>query len=144
MEAFIVRKEILLEATAAQVWDALTNPKKTKKYFFNCKVISDWQKGSPIVFKGRMFLIYSIELHGVIEEIEPEKLLKYKLYNTGGESGFSIVTDRLSEETGKTLLKITDDVGQGKGAEKRFKRSQKGWDKILHGLEKLIEKENRE
>ncbi|HLA56588.1 MAG TPA: SRPBCC domain-containing protein [Flavobacterium sp.] len=136
---YIVHKKIVLDARPSEVWDALTNPEKTKKYFFHCKVFSDWKKGSPIVFKGKMFWIFKIELHGTIEEIEPGKFLQYTLKNeSGGTETFSRVTDKLVFENGKTTLEITDDVGQGEGAEKRFKRSQKGWDKILNGLQKFI------
>lgn len=140
MEDFTVKKEILLDARPSEVWDALTNPKKTKKYFFNCKVFSDWKEGSTIVFKGRMFLLFNIELHGTILKIDHGKLLQYKLYHKSGASGASIVTDKLLDDKGKTRLIITDNVGPGKGAEKRVKRSQKGWDKILKGLRKLVEK----
>lgn len=139
---FIVEKEISLKAKPSEVWDALTNPDKTKKYFFNCKVISDWKAGGSITFSGRIFLIKKIEMKGTILKIEPEKFLKYSLKNgdSSDAQSFSTVTDKLSYQNGKTILSITDDVGEGKGAEKRFKRSQKGWDKILKGLQKLVEK----
>jgi uncharacterized protein YndB with AHSA1/START domain len=81
MSDFIVRKEIILNATLPEVWDALTNPEKTKLYFFHCKALSDWKPGSPIVFKGRIFFFKKIELKGEIVACEREKLLKYTLRN---------------------------------------------------------------
>lgn len=139
METFVVRKQILLDAGNAEVWDALTNPEKTKEYFFNCRVISDWKPGSSITFKGKIFWIIPITLKGTIEKIVPKELLQYKLYNKSDKSGFSLVTDSLTAQNGKTLLRISDDVGQGAGAEKRFRKSDKGWDKVLNGLKKLVE-----
>ena len=141
---YIVKKSIKIKAPASKVWDALTNPEKTKKYFFNAKVFSDWKVGSSIIFKGRIFLIKKFEMKGEILAIEPNKLLKYKLKNESDKnsSGFSIVTDTLTFQNGETTVSITDDVGQGEGAEKRFKRSEKGWDKILNGLKKTVEQEN--
>lgn len=140
MSQYIVKKRIVLDASPAAVWDALTNPEKTRKYFFKCKVFSDWKPGSPIVFKGTMFLIFKIELKGKIEKIEKEKLLQYTLKNASRNDGsFSTVTDTLTYENGKTILEITDDVGNGKDAEKAFRKSGKGWDKILKGLKKLVE-----
>jgi uncharacterized protein YndB with AHSA1/START domain len=143
MKEYIVKRKAVLKATPAEVWDALTNPEKTKKYFFHCKVFSDWEVGSTITFTGRIFLIKKIEMKGTIVEIIPEKLLKYSLNNTNtkdGTSSFSIVTDTLSYENGKTTLIITDDVGQGEGAEERYKKSQKGWTKIIKGLRALLHK----
>ena len=142
MNEFIVKKKVAIKAKPSQVWDALTNPEKTKKYFFNCEVFSEWKEGSSITFKGKIFLIKKIEMKGKIVKIEPEKLLQYTLKNGGSRdnsSNFSTVTDELMYENGVTTLSITDDVGKGEGAEKRFQRSQKGWDKILEGLKKLVE-----
>ena len=71
-------------------------------------------------------------------------------YNPGRETNgddvddpdnFSIVTDELTYENGQTILSITDNVGQGEGAQERYDRSEKGWDKILEGLKELVEKE---
>ena len=146
MEEFVVRKTIRIKAAPAQVWDALTNPEKTKHYFFNCAVYSDWEVGSTIVFTGRLFLIKKIELKGQILKIEPNKLLQYTLANGDDDDdpfSFSTVTDELTDENGETILAITDDVGQGKGAEERYERSEKGWDNILNGLKKLVESDGQ-
>lgn len=134
----IVRKQITLNASPEQVWDALTNPEKTKKYFYGCKVISDWRRDSPIIFEGRMFFFFKIKLEGKILQIQPGKLLQYTLKNRK-TSGHSTVTDKLEYANRVTTLTITDDVGLEEGAEKRYKRSVKGWDKILKGLKKLVE-----
>jgi uncharacterized protein YndB with AHSA1/START domain len=141
-EAYVVRQSVELKALPSEVWDALTNPDKTKKYFFNCEVSSDWKAGSPITFKGKLFLIIPIELKGEIVKVEPGKLLKYRLHNkkTGNKpASTSTVTDTLSYSNGTTTLSITDDVGAGEGAEVRYKKSVEGWNKILINLKKLIE-----
>jgi uncharacterized protein YndB with AHSA1/START domain len=136
----VVKKSIDIKARPEKVWDALTNPEKTKQYFFNCEVISDWKEESPITFRGRIFLVKKIEMTGEIIQVEPNKLLKYSLKNSSDHSGtHSIVTDVMRYHDGVTTLSITDDVGPGPGAEKRFSRSQKGWDKVLKGLKKVVE-----
>lgn len=141
---YIVKQNIKIKAKPSQVWDALTNPEKTKEYFFNAKVYSRWQEGSKITFKGRMFLIIKYEMTGKILEIKPEKLLKYTLKNSSDKNGksFSTVTDKFTYSKGITTLSITDNVGQGEGAEKRYKRSTKGWKKVLRGLKELVESED--
>ena len=141
MENYIVQQSIKIKAQPAQVWDALTNPNKTKKFFFHCKVFSDWKQGSSITFKGKIFYLFPIELTGKIEAIEQHKLLKYTLSN-GKSTTHSTVTDTLSYDNGITTLSISDDVGQVEGAEKRYKKSVKGWEKILKGLKELVEEEN--
>ena len=138
MSLHIVNKQISIPATPGQVWEALTNPNLTKKYFFNSEVHSDWKQGHPITFKGKMFFIFSFEMKGTILEIIPQKLLKYNLKNAKSDST-STVTETLSYNNGITTMTVTDDVGEGEGAEKRYKRSVKGWDKILSGLQDLLE-----
>src|ERR1700712_1579793 len=96
MKDYIVKKHIAINAPVDAVWDALTDPEKTKEYFFNCRVISTWKPGSPITFKGRMFWIIPIEMKGVINEVETGKLLQYTLHNkSDGKGTKSIVTDKL-------------------------------------------------
>jgi len=138
METKVI-KEITINAPREKVWQALTDPEITRKYFFHCRVLSSWEPGSPIVFKGRMFWIIPIKLEGTVKKIVPGHLLQYTVENHG-TGGMSLVTDELSEENGKTLLKITDDVGSEPGAEKRYKNSMSGWDKILRGLKRTVEK----
>ncbi len=140
MKSYVVKKSIAINAPIEQVWDALTDPEKTKEYFFKCRVFSNWKVGSPITFKGKMFWIIPIEMKGKITKIEPGKLLQYTLSNDSDDSKTtSTVTDELSFKDGITTVEITDDVGQGEGAEKRYKRSVKGWDKILNGLKEFVE-----
>lgn len=138
MSEHIVHKTIRIRAPRDKVWEALTNPELTRKYFFGTRVHSDWKVGSPISFTGRLFFFWPIEMSGTITRIEPGRLLQYVLKNTGSRTT-STVTDSLHEENGITTLTIMDDVGTGEGAEKRYSRSVKGWDKILNGLKKLLE-----
>lgn len=142
MGQYVVNKTVRIKATPEEVWDALTNPDKTKHYFFHCEVISDWQVGSDITFKGKIFLLIPIEMHGKILAIEPARLLKYTLKNgkdDDAKASFSTVTDTLSYEEGATVLHISDDVGDGEDTEKRYERSVKGWNDVLNGLKKLLE-----
>lgn len=138
MSKYVVHKEVRIKAEPSRVWQALTDPEQTKKYFFHCKVLSKWNVGDSINFKGKMFFIIPIEMEGKIEDIEPGRLLKYTLHNSKSNSQ-STVTDTLNYQDGETLLTINDDVGDGEGAEKRYERSQKGWEKVLSGLKHYVE-----
>ncbi|MCW3126277.1 MAG: hypothetical protein JWO03_1935 [Bacteroidetes bacterium] len=142
MSQHIVAKSISVKAEPAKVWEALTNPEKTKNYFFHSRVLSDWQPGSTITFKGKMFYIIPFEMTGRILNVEPGRFLQYTLKNgkkDDASAGYSTVTETLTYENGETLVSVTDDVGDGDDAGERYHRSQKGWDKILSGLKKEVE-----
>ncbi|HTE30989.1 MAG TPA: SRPBCC domain-containing protein [Chryseolinea sp.] len=137
-----LRQTINISAQPEKVWRALTDPDITRKYFFNARVLSDWTPGSPITFKGRLFWVIPYTMNGKILEIEPGRRLKYQLQNGKGEhQSTSTVTDTLELRDGKTIVNITDDVGQGVGAKKRYYRSVKGWKKILKGLKQTVEQQ---
>ncbi len=142
MKEFIVRKEVTINEPPSTVWEALTDLSKTKKYFFNCEIFSTWKAGSPITFKGKIFLIKKIEMSGQILNVKPCRLLQYTLRNGKSDTSFSTINDKLISDNGKTILKISDDMGSGERAEKRYKRSLKGWDKVLKSLKQFIESEN--
>ncbi len=140
----VVEKKMLIEASPAEVWNALTDPEKTKRYFFNCEVFSDWRVGSEIIFKGKMFLFKKIELKGKIIKVEPGQFLQYTLKNGKNNdraSTFSTVIIQLAHEGLGTIMYVTDDVGGGEGAKKRQRRSEREWDKVLKGLKELVEEE---
>ena len=51
-KGFIAKASIIIESAVVQVWDALTNPAVIRQYMFGTNVVSDWEEGSPIVWKG--------------------------------------------------------------------------------------------
>ena len=140
-EPFVVRKSVTIHATPLEVWEALTRPDLTKRYFFGWRVDSDWTPGSPISFK-RKILWKKVEFKGEVLEVHPQRLLRYLLKNTKGPddpANQSIITDELHPCEEGTVLSVTDDVGSAEGAEKRLKKSEKAWDKVLHGLKTFLE-----
>jgi uncharacterized protein YndB with AHSA1/START domain/ribosomal protein S18 acetylase RimI-like enzyme len=44
--------EIELRAAASQVWEAITTPQMTRRYYFGLGVDSDWRAGSPYAYRA--------------------------------------------------------------------------------------------
>lgn len=141
----VVNKTILVKATVTKVWDALTMPELTKKYFMGCEVHSDWKVGSLISWTGEKDG-YPIEVKGKILEIEPLKRIKYTAWSkmSGLEdipANHTIVTIVMADLNDATELTVTDEnFGAGDGGEKRYQDSVKGWDMILNGLREIVER----
>lgn len=138
-ESRVVKKSIKLHTGVSQVWEALTNPELTKKYFFNCEAISDWCVGSSIVFKMLSEGKEVVAVKGLILAIQENALLKYSCYDPRFEedpSRHTTVTVVLSSETDGTTLTVT----QGEfGDEEAFNHTGAGWEMVLSGLKELLE-----
>ena len=132
---------VVINASAAKVWDALINPQIIKQYLFGTNAISDWKVGSKIVYKG-VWQGKAYEDKGVILRMEPQKVLETNYWS--GFSGlpdvpqnYQKVTYRLSKEKKGTKLTIT----QGNIATEESKaHSEKNWEMVLQALKNLLER----
>jgi uncharacterized protein YndB with AHSA1/START domain len=144
----LVKNTITINATPAKVWDALTNPEQTKKYMFGCETVSDWKKGSALLWKGSYEGKEIIFVKGEILEIEPEKKLVYTTIDPNSNiddvsENYLTVTYNLTEESGKTVLTVTQgDYSKVAEGEKRYAEAYnggEGWNPILAEIKKLVE-----
>ena len=139
---------IRINASAAKVWEALTEPAWTKKYMFNCAVESDWKVGSPVIWKMQHEGKEIIPVKGIVEEIVPGRFLKYSVIDPGMgipdvPENYLHVTYALTEAEGLTELNVVQDGYEhaAKGAE-RYQEAVKGggWSSILAVIKELLEK----
>ena len=66
----MVKKEITIKAKPEEVWDALTNPEKTKEYFFKSEVHSNLKSGSRITCNRNFLFFFTFKMNGKILAIE--------------------------------------------------------------------------
>lgn len=64
--------EIVVRSTPEAIWQALTTGEQTQKYYFGCRVESDWRVGSACRYYGPKG---SVDLDGEVIEIEPQQRL---------------------------------------------------------------------
>ena len=129
-----------INASSAEVWEALTNPELIKQYFFGTNTISEWRAGSPIVFEG-VWNGKSYRDKGTIIAIQPFKLLKYNYWSSmsGIEDkpeNYANITYEISEDGDETILTITQDNIPD---EKMRAHSEDNWKKVLSNLKDLLE-----
>ena len=148
MEKRIVTNSITINATTEKVWDALTNPEQTKKYMFGCETVSDWRKGSPLLWKMLHQGEEVVVVKGNITDIEPNKLLKYTTFHPNASyadipENYLHVTYELKEKNRQTTLTVSQDGFENAAeGEKRYKdvyNNGEGWNPILVAIKKIVE-----
>jgi uncharacterized protein YndB with AHSA1/START domain len=136
----IAKASTTIQAPVAKVWDALVNPATIKQYMFGTNVVSDWKKGSPIVFKGE-WQGRKYEDKGVILDLQPQRKLSYSHFSPLSglpekPENFHTVTIDLVDRGQQTLVALSQD---NNADEKEREHSQKNWEMMLSGLKKLLE-----
>ena len=148
-QPLIVRNTITIQAPAARVWDAMTNPAQTKKYMFGCEALSDWKEGSPLIWKGNFNGVELVAVKGTVLGIRPGKFLAYTTIDPNSTipdtpDNYLTVTYELAEEDGHTLLTATQgDYSTVAEGDKRYKETIDGggWAPILAAVKELVESE---
>lgn len=147
-ESKIIKNNITIDAPAADVWDALVNPVKTKQYMFGCEPITDWLPGSSLLWKGVFDGKELIAVKGEIKEIDPGKYLAYTCIDPNNASipdipeNYLTVTYDLKEQNGQTILAVTQgDYAKVAEGQQRYEHTMQegGWDSILQQIKKLVE-----
>ena len=150
MTALNIINSIEIQAPAAKVWDALVNPEKTKIYLFGCETVSDWNIGSPLLWKGLYQGQEMIFVKGNIVALEPEKKLIYTVFDPNSTmedipENYLHVTYELTEGNGVTSLTVTQgDYSKVAEGDRRYQETYnngEGWNPILATIKTLVEKQ---
>lgn len=130
--------EIYIEADARKIWDALTQPEFTAQYFYATRVESDWQVGSPVVYR---LPDDSLAVDGEVIEVEPPNRLVITwraLYTEEfTREGFSKVTFEITR-LDDSVCKLSVLHDQFPDDSKLYEHVQ-GWVAIISSLKSLLE-----
>jgi len=141
-ENLAAEADVTIMGSVSQVWDALVNPDKIKRYMFGATVISDWQVGSPIVWKGE-WKGKPFEDKGRILEIQQGRRLRYSHFSplSGAPDrpeSYHNVTIQVDGLDGSVHVELSQD---GNPTEQAREESRRNWSAMLDGLKKTVEAE---
>ena len=134
---------ISINASAAEVWDALTNPELTRQYMFNCDVESNWQVGSDVVWRGAADGVVYVK--GKVVQYEPHSVLGVTTFDPNSDmedvpENHLTGTYYLTEQDGSTHVKVIQgDFASVENGEKRFEDAEGAWIMALDLLKTLLE-----
>jgi len=137
---FVAKTTITINAPAARVWDALTQPELIKRYLFGTQVTTDWQVGSPIVYEGT-WEGKAYKDKGKVLQVEPGKLLVSTFWSSLAglpdvPENYQTVRYELSTEGGGTRLTVMQD---NNATQEDANHSAQNWSMVLDGLKKLLD-----
>lgn len=136
----LAKASIVIEAPRTRVWKALVEPEMIKQYMFGTTVVSDWKKGSPIIWNGE-WEGKPYEDKGIILEIKPEKVLQYSHFSPlsglkDEPKNHHIVTIALTKRGDKTEVSLAQENNEN---EETRKYAEENWKMMLSNLKKLTE-----
>ncbi len=133
---------VVIDASRATVWDALTNPAKVKQYLHGTDMSTDWTVGSTIIWRGE-WKGHSYADKGTVLAFEPERLLRYTHWSpmSGSDdlpANYHTVTYELADQGGKTTLTLTQDNNPTQAEADSM--AENNWGPVLQGLKATAEK----
>lgn len=142
MADHVAKAEVEIDAPPAQVWAALTDPVAIKKFMFGSDVETDWQEGSPIVWKGE-YEGKSYEDKGEIVAIEPNRHLQVTHFSplSGQDDvpeNYHTLDYTLGDADGKTSLTLTQDNASSEEEAEQF---AKNWQSMLDQVKQVVEED---
>ena len=131
---------VFIRATPEEVWDAITKPEFTTKYFYGSSVESTWEPEAPL--EG-WTADHSMQLvDGKVLEADPPRRLQHTwraLYDpdTAVEPHSRVTWEIDQQDGGVTKLTVVHD--QLEAAPKTAESVAGGWMFVLSGLKTLLE-----
>lgn len=136
-----LKTHLAIAAPVEKVWAALTRPELVEQYFFGTKLVTDWQVGSPIFFRGE-WEGKAYEDKGTVLAFDAPKSLKYNYWSSWGElpdvpENYANITYAVHEEGGMTIVTVTQDNIEN---EEKRAHSEQNWQMVLGGMKDMLEK----
>ena len=126
-----------IETTPEKLWEALTDPDFTERYWFGMRLRSDWKAGSTFeMVRGDG----SVSDAGKVVECDPPRRLAYTFVNLSEKykDDLPALATFLIEPYGKLVKLTLTHQGFADGS-KLLDGISKGWPAILSSLKSLLE-----
>lgn len=125
-----------IASSPQKVWEALTSPAFTSRYFFGRTVESDWKTGSPWLLRKPDG---SVDVRGEVRESEPPHKLVVTWIVDWLDLPEAIVSYEI-EDVGGDVVRLTMTEAHPTPIPARLiEGGRRGWPMILSGLKSLLE-----
>jgi len=141
-DQLIAVASVRIDAPAAAVWRALTDPELIREYMRGSTVETDWSPGSPIVWHGE-WEGRPYRDHGTVVEVaKRERLVLTHFSPLSGQpdtpDNYHEITYSLEPDGDFTRLTLEQD---NNATDAEARHSSENWQAMLEGLRKVAERE---
>ena len=130
-----------ISASPDQVWSAITDPAKVKRYFFGSTVESDFRPGSSITWRGEYAGKRFEDKGEVIEAVPHERLRVTHFSPLSGEpdrpENYHELVFSLDQSGPVTHVTFTQD---NNASVNEAQEATENWHAMLQGLKELVER----
>ena len=130
--------ELYIRTTPERLWQALTDPDLTQRYYHDTRVASGWQPGDAITYT---WTDGTVTIEGQIVEADPPRRLVHSFHFTQDPEQAADRPSRCTWEIvpmgDACLLRLTHDDFDG--ATSTYRSVGNGWSLILSGLKTVLE-----
>jgi len=145
MSELVVRKQIEIDAPPTTVWKVLTDNEFIPQYMFNCVAQTDWQPGSPLLWKGAAD--GKLYVKGNIVAVDAPHRLVYTVIDPNSSTIADIPANYLTmtfvlkpHNNHSSVLEVSQgDYSTVADGQRRYKETLEGDDLVLQGIKKLAE-----
>ncbi|WP_426997852.1 SRPBCC domain-containing protein [Pseudarthrobacter sp. N5] len=139
---YVATSTITINAPAQRVWSVITDREAIKEFMFGTEVVTDWQVGSPIVWRG-VWEGKEYEDKGLILEFEPGRRLVNTHFSplSGQEDlpeNYHTLTWTLEGEGDTTQLTLSQD---NNASVEEAEHSKGMWDSLVGGVKAIAERD---
>jgi uncharacterized protein YndB with AHSA1/START domain len=127
---------LYIAATPDQVWQAITEPALTRRFYLGLAVESQWEPGASIVFRTTGPVPDA--LHGEVLHVDPGRQLVHNLFTGIGpeqEAHCWLTWDLARVEPALCRVALTCDDLDGRADPER----DEAWSRVLSGLKTVLE-----
>ncbi len=137
---FVVDVKVRVEAPAARVWRALTEPDLIRRYLFGTEVTCDWRPGSPVTYRG-VWKGKAYEDKGRILQAEEGRRLVSTFWSSlegrpDLPENYKTVSWELTPEGAGTLLHLTQDNA---ATPQEAEHSRGNWEMVMGKMKEIVE-----
>lgn len=142
--SYTAKAEIVINAPAAKVWEALVDPSMVKQYLFGTEMsVSAWEVGGQIRYKGSWEGKSYEDKGEILQIIAQQKLVTNYWSSMGGtedkpENYMKVSYDLAAEGNGTKLTITQENAPTQDSAE----HSGENWKMVLDKMKEIVEKSN--